>query len=128
MDARPVVLLPLSVGAFAVGPVEPHLHQGTVAGQELLELPTVEIVVPRRVAITGLVAVPGREVQADPARGQASCWGVGPGRSTGGCGRRRATAPRPNAAVPLRRSSRRRIGPPPPPGRESTRYTPLARL
>src|SRR5437879_6423228 len=66
MDARPVVLLPLSVGAFAVGPVEPHLHQGTVAGQELLELPTVEIVVPRRVAITGLVAVPGREVQADP--------------------------------------------------------------
>ena len=61
----PIILLPLAVGAFAAGAIEPDLVNRAVVREQLAELVPEVFVVFRRVAIGRLVAVPRREVKTD---------------------------------------------------------------
>src|SRR3990170_3668005 len=61
---RPVINLPLAVRTLTVGPVEPDFLNRSVAGEQLGELVAIEIVVAGRIAIGGMVAIPGRKVES----------------------------------------------------------------
>ena len=61
--ARPVVDLPLPVGSFAVGAVEPHFVEPAVLRQQLGQLIGVDVVVSRRVAVGGMIPVPRRQIE-----------------------------------------------------------------
>ena len=61
--ARPVVDLSLTVGAFAVGAVEPHFIQPAVLREKFGQLVGVDVVVSRRVPVGGVIPVPRRQIQ-----------------------------------------------------------------
>jgi hypothetical protein len=55
----------LAVGAFATSAIEPNLVDRAIVGEQLTELVPEVLIVFRRFAIGGLVAVPRRKVQTD---------------------------------------------------------------
>ena len=61
----PVVHLLLSVRAFTVYTVEPHLMHLTVIGQQLCKLFDKELIVFRRITVAGSITIPRRQVYTE---------------------------------------------------------------
>ena len=61
----PVVHLFLAVRTLAIRAIEPHFGDRPVLRQQLRELRDVDVVVARRVAVRGMIAIPGRQIEPD---------------------------------------------------------------